>query len=718
MRLSKSRQLLYVCITSALLIPSTLQPNRLLAQPIAIESPSAAQNTVTIDEPAVQSETTKSDNSEDSSAVQVVEETAAADQPAPPADSANADTPASDTEPSSAPQASQSDPEPTSEKTATEKTVVDNQESTKRPARKVTPREPIVTQKQLRQITLSGEYVDLATSSNIDPTSLLLGGMPGKTKSFYKLCDLIDEIAEDDSIQFVLFNLSDGNLVMNSAQQDELSRRLAKCKSKGKKLIAWLQDASNVHLSIASQCDEIFMSDLGSVDMPSQAMNTMFYRDAMDLIGVKASVVRAGDFKGAVEPYMNPVMSEGLRSHYIDMLESLNSSRISRISKGRGLTTASVRELQRKRILSANEALAAGLVTRIAPLGTMEKSVKDFVGSEISWSKPKPKAKNEISLFDVLRMSSSKGSKTKLKTDSIAVLHLQGAIVDGKSNSAGEIVSEPTAKVIQDLASNDKVKAVVVRINSPGGSATASEIIRQELSQLASKKPVIFSMGEMAASGGYWITCIGKPIYAERSTITGSIGVFTMKMSFGSLFRRVGVHVESVALDPAAEQDSMARPWTEDDVAGVQKFIDQIYDRFLSIANESRKIPIEKLKDLAGGRVWSGEQAKANGLVDELGGLDDSLVAVAKVASLDKYDVVHYPEESDSFNLFSLLNDSDEEEIKIPALQINWESQLINQFEALGLKLDNFKTLLKGTLQSTQSRPQVWALLPMEMKVK
>lgn len=593
------------------------------------------------------------------------------------------------------------------------------------PARRVTQRDrpaaPKATaKKQLRWLQLSGNYVDQVTLGSFDASTLLLGSDSIRTKSFYKLCDYLEEMEKEEALSHVLFDLSDPNLSLNSAQLDEFTRRLAKLKSKGKKTIAWLESAENVHLAIASQCDDILMADLAGIDMPSASMETMFYRDAMDLVGVRASIVRAGDFKGAVEPYVNPVMSEHLRDHYKNLLESLNNSRVSRIAKGRGLTTADVRELQKKRLLTHNEALAAGLVTRVAPYGSMKKTIEEMVGTDVEWTKPKSKPKRELSLFELISksMAGPQDSSKKLRDESIVILHLQGPILDGKSTNPSAIVSGPTIKEIESLAADDKVVGVVVRINSPGGSATASEGIRQALAELAKKKPVVFSMGEVAASGGYWITCIGQPVYAEHGTITGSIGVFSLKLSFGSLMRRVGVHVESVSLDTSANLNSIDHPWTEEEIRNMQRFVDQIYDKFLAYTSESRKIPLDKLKSLAGGRVWSGDQAKSAGLIDEIGGVDDSIAAVAKRANKSNFKVVHRPEQPENFGLLRLLGEEEDENVFTSAVGREVENQLAQKLQMFGFRLDGLKPLLRYTERNDRAVPQVWALMAEELKVK
>lgn len=594
----------------------------------------------------------------------------------------------------------------------------DSKEETVKPKVK-TAKEKAPPKKQLRWLVMSGSYSDLAQAPSLDPTALLLGGLPEKGKSFYRLCDYIDEVAAEENVTHLLFDLSDPALSLNPAQLDEFSRRLTTFKQKGKKTIAWIENADNVHLAIAVQCDDIIMADFGTIDMPSSSLETTFYREAMDLVGIKASVVRAGDFKGAVEPYLNPQMSSHLKEHYLKMIESINAAQVSRIAKGRGLTTAAVRELQKKRMLLPNEALAAGLVTKLAPYGSMKKTITDMIGADIEWTKPKAKPKREKSFFEVMGsiMAGPKESTMKYKEDSIVVLHLQGAIQDGKDASPGAIVSGPTVKSIEELINEEKVKGVVVRINSPGGSATASEAIRQSLLELSQKKPVVFSMGEVAASGGYWVTCIGQPIYAEQGTITGSIGVFSLKISIGSLLRRVGVHVETVALDDSAALNGIDRSWSDEDVANMQRFIDDVYTKFLTYASESRKIPLEKLKSLAGGRVWSGEQAKQAGLVDELGGVDDCIAVVAKKASVSDYKVVHRPDAASAGGLFSLFGDEDSNEVTNKILA-DAETKWLQTLGKLGFKLTGLRTLLKSTLENHSGAPKAWALMTDELRIR
>jgi protease-4 len=615
-----------------------------------------------------------------------------------------------------APQAKPSDTKPSDTKTSDTKTPDGTANGATRGNPGKTEKKKEDPKVKIHRIALSGSYVDLDEAMPLDATSLLLGSGPMKRKSFYRLCDYLDELAKDSSLTYVVFDLSDPMLGLNIPQLEELSRRIERLNQSGKKTIAWLETANNVHVAVAAACKQVLQADFGTIDIPSTSMESIFYRDAMDLLGIKASVVRAGDFKGAVEPYVNSVMSDHLREHYRSMLRSINDAMVGLIAKGRNLTVAKARQLQEQRVLLPQQALDGGLVDRLVPYGGMQKAIDEMVGKPTQWTEPQAKPKREMSFFELMGkiMAGPKTGKERTKEKSIAVMHLSGAIEDGKKAVPGSVVSGPIVKSIEELAQDDLVQGVVVRINSPGGSATASEAIRQALQALANKKPTVVSMGDVAASGGYWVACIGQPIYAERSTITGSIGVFTMKLSFGNLMRRVGLHVETIALDPAASAFSMERAWTEKDEKLFQPMVDQVYDRFLKLVQQSRSIPIAKLAGLAGGRVWSGAQAKENGLVDAIGGLDDCLAVVAKKANLDSYKVIHRPVPSSGLDLLELLGESESEEIGIGANH----AEVWRQLQRQGFRLWALRAILRDAMQGASNAPTIWALDSAEIRLR
>ena len=570
----------------------------------------------------------------------------------------------------------------------------------------------------VRQIKISGDYVDLVQPVGLDPLSLL-GSSPGAKRSFFKLTSFLDSFSQDEDFDHLVVDLSSG-FSMNSAQLDELSRHFKKVRDSGKKTHAWLESASREALEIASMCDTVYMADFGEVDLPSVSMQSMFYRDALDLVGVKASVVRAGDFKGAVEPYLNSRMSDHLRQHYLDMLTTINDAAVDRIAKGRGLKPADVRALQSRRMWLAKEALSKGLVDKLAPYGGMRKVISDNIGENLNWVTPKKAAKKEVSLFQLMgELMAGNQSSGAVQDNTVVVLHLSGSIVD--EGSAGGIVAGTTVERIQKLMDEDRVKGVVVRINSPGGSATASEAIRQALKKLAEKKPTIISMGDVAASGGYWISCIGTPIYAERGTVTGSIGVFAMKLSGGSLMRRIGLHTENIQLDESASLFSLDRGFTDDEMEAMQKSIDSVYGRFLKLVSGDRKIPMEKLRTLAGGRVWSGSQAIRRGLVDQIGGVDDCIAYIAKKADLgDEYKVAHRPMTDSGLDLSGLLGGEDNDIISIGGLGeklLQADSTTLQLLRSQGLNTETLRLLINDSLE-TRQKPTTWLMGPSSLTIR
>ena len=571
---------------------------------------------------------------------------------------------------------------------------------------------PAAVKTHAHLLPIRGTYADLPQAMGLDVTSLLQGAV--NQKPFYRLCEYVDNLSTGETHQYLVLDLSDQSLSMNMAQLDEFTRRIERFKKSGKKTIAWLEDASTVALAIAACCDEVVMADFGGLDMPSLAMQSMYYKDAFDLLGIQASVVRAGNFKGAVEPYTQSVMSAHLRDHYLQMLGRINDGLVAKIAAGRGLEKEAIRRLQKQRIVLPEEALAAGLVDQLAPYGSLKPTLAERIAGEVVWSSPTTKPQRSVSLFELMgSLMSGPTTATRTRGSVIAVLHLSGNIVAGRDASSGSIVSGTTVKTIQSLIDDKTVKAVVIRINSPGGSATASEVIRSALEKLVATKPTVVSMGDTAASGGYWISCIGVPIYAESGTITGSIGVFSLKLSGGALLRRVGIHIESLTLDESAGMFSMDRVWSDGEKAALEKTIDNVYGRFLALVSKARKLPIEKVRELAGGRVWSGSQARELGLIDHLGGVDDCLKHLADKAKLDKYTVVHRPVASTGINLMELLGSGGGDEI-LSGLGI----RQLRTLAARGLQLNQLRLLLDDTQRTRSGPPTIWALHPEEITVR
>ncbi len=555
----------------------------------------------------------------------------------------------------------------------------------------------------------SGAYADLAESS-FDPMSLLTGG-GGAPKSFFQFLEMVDELATAPGTN-VLLDLSAG-VGMNLAQQRELERAIARVRKAGKHITCYLEHAGIGNYQIAAQCDHILLADMGGVDLRSPALNVMHFKDALDLLGVQVEVTRVGEFKGAVEPYMLPTMSNHLREHYQAMLTSMNQDIVRRIAIGRKLSTDKVRGLQESRVFTAKQALLEGLVDRLVPWTgakralTLVRGDSDYELEDVA-PKKKKKRRDLMSLIgDLMRAKKVE----EIEDPQIVVMHLAGQIVDGTSASAGSMVSGPSVKRLDELADNDLVKGVVIRVNSPGGSATASEAIRQAILRLAKKKPVVFSMGELAASGGYWITAIGEPILAEVGTITGSIGVFGMRFQPGALMRRLGVHSEMVRIDEGPMMDAMDRPWSPHARARIQAGVDDIYDLFLDIVAKSRNKTPEQVNAIAGGRVWSGQQALENGLINKIGGVEAAVAMVRQRAKIvGDLEVRHVPEPGNfTDSLFSSLFDAHIEAAPNRAI-----------LQAMLAQCGRFSEVL-GMLQEAilgDGKTKIYALMPAGLRVR
>jgi len=565
---------------------------------------------------------------------------------------------------------------------------------------------------QVHHLTLRGAYSEMPSSS-LDLTSLVLGGGLS-SKSYFKLVDHIEGLAKAKEVDYLVLDLSQPFL-LSRVQRRDFSQRMAKLNEAGIKTIAWVGSVDTAGLCVASACDEIFMSSDGMVDIPSATMAHTFYKDLFNLVGVNVMAIRAGNFKGAVEPFTRSSMSVHLRKHYENLLTSMNDAAVAQIAAGRKLPRKTVRELQQNRLMLPAMAMKHGLIDKLVDPGRMREAIAAHIGGAVKWAEPKKKKPKSFGFTDLFKMLAGGGDKDDQHTKpTIVVYHLAGEIMDGHKASAGQIIDGPTVAALNALRDDAQVKGVVLRINSPGGSATASENIRVALANLAAKKPIVFSMSDVAASGGYLVACVDAPIYADANTITGSIGVFGMQLSFDTLMRRVGVNMETVAIDDAARQMQISKPWTDEELQKLQVHIDAIYDLFLNRVSKARGIPVEKLKSMAGGRVWTGAQAKELGLVDKIGGLTAGIDYIRAKAKLDKAEIKHLPKPSTGLDLSGLLGEA-EDEIFHSEL-----SKRLTQMNALGFETKPLEFLLRHARQN-QARPkamQMWMLQPMNFRVR
>ncbi|OAM90264.1 signal peptide peptidase SppA [Termitidicoccus mucosus] len=429
----------------------------------------------------------------------------------------------------------------------------------------------------------------------------------------------------------------------------EIREALQAVKAAQKPVIAFLDSASVREMYLASLADEIVLDPYGELLMPGLASEPAFFAGAFEKFGVGVQVTRVGKYKSAIEPYTRTDMSPESREQMQKLLGDIWDELRGGVAAARGLTTADVQKIvDTEGLIRPESALDAGLVTRLAYRDEIIDEMKIRTGRAAGENEPFL----QIALADyVTTVPVSAGpSPAPVKTGTaktggsrVAVVYAEGVIVDGHG-APNEIGGERFAREIRRLRQDEDIAAIVLRVNSPGGSASASEHIQRELRVAAHTKPVIVSMGTYAASGGYWISAYGNRIFAGPGTITGSIGVFGVQFDIQRLSNNLGVTYDSVKTGKFADAITITRPKTEEELAVVQRMVDWIYDEFVGKVADARGIARERVHEIAQGRVWSGAEALRLGLVDEIGGLDDAIAYAAGKAGLKSgYKVTEYP---------------------------------------------------------------------------
>lgn len=424
-------------------------------------------------------------------------------------------------------------------------------------------------------------------------------------------------------------------------------------KTSGKFIVAYSDYYTQGAYYMVSVADEIYVNPLGMVDFRGFAAQVPFFKDMLDRLGITMQVSYAGKFKSATEPYRRNNMSEESKLQLREYLDELYGVMLNEISEVRGVSVAELRKIADSYAANDPEvAVKYDLIDAVGHRDDALQDIRDRMGIE------EDKSINTISLEGYSQSVNSK----KSGSDRIAVVYAEGTIVDGKGES-GSVGSDRYTKIINKIRKDDNIKAVVLRINSPGGSAMASENIWRELSRLRETgKPVIASMGDYAASGGYYIACIADSIYAEPTTLTGSIGVFNIIPSAQKMLaEKAGIRFDTVKTGRFATGISPFFDLSEEEKQIIQKRTDQTYNLFLSRVADGRKMEKEKVHEIAQGRVWTGTKASTIGLVDKIGDLDAAVAAAARMAGTDSYRISEYPETKEPIQQF-LERFLDEEE--------------------------------------------------------
>ncbi|MGJ1410724.1 signal peptide peptidase SppA [Sphingobacterium thalpophilum] len=523
---------------------------------------------------------------------------------------------------------------------------------------------------------LSFDY-EITERSEANPLGSL--NLPGYTTKSIGLDDILERIryaATDGNIKGIYIDA--GSIGTGFASLKEIRDELQTFKKTGKFVVAYNAGYNQKAYYVASIADKVYVNPQGTVDFRGLASSTMFYKDLMDKVGVEMQIVKVGTFKSAVEPFFLNQMSDPNRLQVSSYLGSIYDTFINEISASRKIAADSLR------------AIADGYLVRNADDAVRYKLAdaklyKDELLSDLR-KRLHMGEKEEIPFVSLLDYN--KKIKSDVSSSEIAVLYATGEIVDGEGKGPGEIGGDKLSRELRALREDDAVKAVVLRINSPGGSALASDIIWREVVLTKKVKPVIVSMGDVAASGGYYIAAAADSIFAEPTTITGSIGVFGVIPNFQNLMNnKIGVHYDGVKTAKFADlMTTFDRPLTAEERDIIQKEVDKVYTTFTGVVAGGRKLSVAAVDSIGQGRVWTGMQGVNNKLVDRLGNVETAIRAAAKKANLSKYKVAQYPEKEDPFT--SILNNSKE---KVQA----WVAR-----EQMGEYYRYFDVIKKATAQS------------------
>ncbi len=493
---------------------------------------------------------------------------------------------------------------------------------------------------------------------NEDPFSEVLSPFTGEVTALgiKEIRDALTRAASDDKIKGIY--LKAGTPASGWAILEEVRDALEAFKESGKFVYAYAEGYSEKGYYLASVSDVIYLTEFGDFEWNGLSAEYDFYKGTLDKLEIKPEVFRVGEFKSAVEPFLRTDMSEASRLQARELISGINNHFLDKIAVSRSITPGRLKDwADSLSIEKAGDALSRGLVTHVGYYDQFENEMKTKLGTKES---------DKINFIGVKKyLKSDAGKEEGDFNKRVAVVIAEGDIVSGDGTedviSSGRLIKE-----LKKVRDNDKVKAVVLRINSPGGSALASDLIWREVKLTAEKKPVIASMGNVAASGGYYIAMGCDTIVAQPNTITGSIGIFGLMLNIEPFMKnKLGITFDRVGTNPHADWPTATRNMTDFEKQKIQRSVENGYEIFTSKAAEGRKMSQSDLKKLAEGRVWSGISAKNNGLVDVLGGVDTAIEIAATAADLKKgdYRVRYYPESKDwKQELINSMTGSDDEE--------------------------------------------------------
>ncbi|MGQ9872285.1 signal peptide peptidase SppA [Leptodesmis sp.] len=489
---------------------------------------------------------------------------------------------------------------------------------------------PKVKDKSVLTFDLSTQITD-SRSTEAGALEETLTGDSKDSIPLRSVLDAINQAAQDKRIVgiYLYGDTSQDGVGAGYATLKEVREALQRFRAAGKQIFAYDVNWRESEYYLASAANTIAINPFGSVEMNGLSSETTFFAGALQKFGIGMQVTRVGKYKSAVEPFLLTRRSPESREQTQQLIGDLWNEFLVTVGKDRKLSPQQLQSVvDSEGILEPAQALKRGLVTKQAYEDEIITQLKQLTGQ-----KENDKTFRQISLKSYAKVAQEKLQKGRKANKTIAVLYAEGEIVDGDGDS-DQVGGSRFAQQLRELRQDDDVKAVVLRVNSPGGSVTASDQIQREVILTRKVKPVIVSMGSVAASGGYWISTYSDRIFAEPNTITGSIGVFGLRPNIQKLANNNGITWDVVKTGRFADMLTLSRPRTPEELALMQKSVDRIYKEFLGKVADSRKLPKAKVAEIAQGRVWSGKKAKAIGLVDDFGGLQVAIQEAAKRAKL------------------------------------------------------------------------------------
>lgn len=507
---------------------------------------------------------------------------------------------------------------------------------------------------------------DLVFGSFLDP----FGG--DNSAGLVNLKKAIGEAKTNENVKGIYLNA--GLIGAGQAGLLELREALVDFKESGKFIVAYDEAYSEGGYFLASVADEIYLNPLGGIDFNGFSSEGIFLKGFFEKVGIKPEVFRVGEFKSAVEPFILDKMSPENRLQTQYFLDDINNHALELIAKSRGIAQDSLIRINHQMLVrKPKDAVTYKLATALKYEDEVHSILKEKLGL---------KEDDQIATINATDLGGMAKSKNITSSNRIAVILAEGEIVDG--NADGAISSEKFAKEIRKARKDENIKAIVLRVNSPGGSILASDVIWREMSEAKKVKPVIVSMGEVAASGGYYIAAPADTIVAQPNTITGSIGIFGILFNVQELVNdKLGVTTDVVSTGELSDFGNMARPLSEVERTIIQSSVEDGYETFISRVAEGRGMHPDSVRKIASGRVWTGSQAKARGLVDVLGGLDTAIgIAAAKIKAGDDYRVVYYPEKKPWFEEL-MVSFSDQVQVRILQTQLGDQYPLYQKIQRL-----------------------------------